>query len=311
MSLIITGASGSLGRLATQRLLERVPASEVILVTRKPEALRALTARGVTVRFGDFDQPESLRAAFAGGERMLLISTLSVGRRSEQHIHAIRAAIAAGVRYIAYTSSGGMDARNPAHVMRDHLPTELMLRDSGSAFTILRDSLYIEAALYQIAPRALAAGKWISSTGEGRVPFVAKKDCAACAIEALTDPAHEGKTYEITGPELLSYREVAAIASEIDGRAVEYTPVSDEEMAAMLAAAGVPVDYTEGMYTPGVGTSSIRDIVSYERGVREGFFAIHSNDVEKILRRKPARLREVFALHRQALMTDSFPGPSS
>jgi NAD(P)H dehydrogenase (quinone) len=301
VSLIITGASGSLGRLATRRLLERVPASEVILVTRKPQELAALARRGVTVRFGDFDQPESLRAAFAGGERMLLISTLSVGRRSEQHIRALRAAIAAGVRYIAYTSSGGMDARNPADVIRDHLPTELALRDSGSAFTILRDSLYIEAALYQIAPRALAIGKWISSTGEGRVPFVAKQDCAACAVEVLTDEAHEGKTYEITGPQLLSYREVAAIASEVDGRPVEYTPVSDAEMTAMLAAAGVPMDYTEGMYTQGVGTSSIKDIVSYERGVREGYFAIQSRDVEKILGRPPVRLRDVFTEHRNAL----------
>jgi NAD(P)H dehydrogenase (quinone) len=282
-------------------LLERVPASEVILVTRRPQELTALARRGVTVRFGDFDQPESLRSAFAGGERMLLISTLSVGRRSEQHIRALRAAIAAGVRYIAYTSSGGMHARNPADVIRDHLPTELALRDSGSAFTILRDSLYIEAALYQIAPRALAVGKWISSTGEGRVSFVAKADCAACAVEALTNEAHEGKTYEIAGPELLSYREVAAIAAEIDGRAVEYTPVSDEEMAAMLAAAGVPVDYTEGMYTKGVGTSSIKDIVSYERGVREGYFAIQSQDVEKILGRPPVRLRNVFAANRDAL----------
>lgn len=301
MSFIITGASGNLGRLATRRLLERVPASDVILVTRKPQELAALARRGVTVRFGDFDQPASLPAAFAGGERMLLISTLSVGRRSEQHIRALRAAIAAGVRYIAYTSSGGMDARNPADVIRDHLPTELALRDSGSAFTILRDSLYVEAALYQIAPRALAAGKWISSTGEGRVPFVAKEDCAACAVEALLDPAHEGKTYEITGPELLSYRDVAAIAAEIDGRAVEYTPVSDDEMAAMLAAAGVPMVYTEGMYTKGVGTSSIKDIVSYERGVREGYFAIQSQDVERILGRPAVRLRDVFAAHRDAL----------
>ncbi|HVY81095.1 MAG TPA: SDR family oxidoreductase [Steroidobacteraceae bacterium] len=301
MSFIITGASGSLGRLVTWRLLERVPASEVILVTRKPHELAALARRGVTVRFGDFDRPESLPDAFAGGDRMLLISTLSVGRRSEQHIRAIRAAIAAGVRYIAYTSSGGMDARNPATVIRDHLATELMLRDSGSAYTILRDSLYIEAALYQIAPRALALGKWISSSGEGRVPFVAKDDCAACAVEVLLDEAHEGRTYEITGPELLSYREVAAIASEIDGRPLEYTPVSDEDMAAMLAGVGVPWDYTEGMYTKGVGTSSISDIVSYERGVREGFFAIESQDAKRILRREPLKLRDVFIAHREVL----------
>ena len=305
MSFIITGASGAFGQLATRRLLERVPASEVILVTRNPQSLAKLAARGVTVRFGDFDRPETLRAAFAGGERMLLISTLSVGRRAEQHIRAIHAAIAAGVQHIAYTSSGGADARNPAIVSRDHLATELALRDSGSGFTILRDSLYIEAALYQIAPRALAAGKWISNSGEGRVPLVAKDDCAAVAVAALTDDAHDGRTYEITGPEMLSYREVAAIASEIDGRPVEYVSVSDDEMAAMLAAAGVPAEYSEGMYTKGVGTSSIGDIVTYEIGVREGYFAIQSNDVEKILGRPPKSLREIFAAHPEVLRNPS------
>jgi NAD(P)H dehydrogenase (quinone) len=301
VSLVVTGASGDFGRLVTQQLLARVPASELILVTRNPAALASLAARGVTVRFGDFDRPETLRAAFAGGERMLLISTLSVGRRAEQHARAIHAAIASGVSYIAYTSSGGADARNPAVVIRDHLATELVLKDCGVAFTVLRDSLYTEAALHQIAPRALAIGKWISSTGEGRVPFVSKKDGAACAAAVLTDASHEGKTYEITGPQLLSYREVAAIASEIDGRAVEYVPVSDEEMGEMLAAIGVPADYSEGMYTKGVGTSSIRDIVTYERGVREGWFAVQSADVLRILGHSPVSLREVFATNAEAL----------
>jgi NAD(P)H dehydrogenase (quinone) len=310
VSLVITGASGSFGTLATKLLLEHVPASEVILVTRNPKALAPMAARGVTVRFGDFDEPETLRPAFAGGERMLLISTLSVGRRAEQHARAIRAAIAAGVNYIAYTSSGGVDARNPALVIRDHLATELVLKDAGIPFTVLRDSLYAEAALHQIAPRALAIGKWISSTGEGRVPFVSKRDCAAVAVAALTDSAHEGRTYEITGPDLLSYRQAAAIAAEIGERPIEYVPVSDDEMAAMLSAAGVPEEYREGMYTKGVGTSSIRDIVSYERGVREGWFAIQSNDVERVLGRKPVSLRDVFAANR-AVLRDSPAKPSS
>jgi NAD(P)H dehydrogenase (quinone) len=105
----------------------------------------------------------------------------------------------------------------------------------------------------------------------------------------------------VTGPELLSYRDVAAIASEVDGRPVEYVSVSDDEMSAMLAAAGVPAVYSEGMYTKGVGTSSIRDIVTYEIGVREGWFAVRSNDVERVLKRPPVSLREIFTANRDAL----------
>ncbi|HEV7715197.1 MAG TPA: NAD(P)H-binding protein, partial [Steroidobacteraceae bacterium] len=206
MTIIVTGASGKFGRLVTELLLQRVPAAELILVTRNPGALAHLAARGAQVRHGDFDKPETLHAAFSGGERMLLISTLSVGRRAEQHIRAINAAVHAGVNHILYTSSGGAHPNNPAIVIPDHLGTERALKSSGVAFTIQRDSLYIEAPLWQIAPRALASGKWVTSAGDGRVAFVAKKDCVAVAAAILTSPGHEGKTYEITGPDLLSFR---------------------------------------------------------------------------------------------------------
>jgi NAD(P)H dehydrogenase (quinone) len=301
MSLIVTGASGKFGRMVTALLLERVPASELILVTRNPVSLAEMAARGAQVRAGDFDKPETLPAAFAGGERMLLISTLSVGRRAEQHIRAINAAVAAGVRHIAYTSSGGAHPDNPAIVIPDHLGTERALRACGVVFTILRDSLYIEAPLYQIAPRALHSGAWVTSSGEGRVPFVAKKDCVAAAAAVLTTRGHEGKTYEITGPDLLSFRNVAQLASEIDGRPIEYVIVSDDQMGDMLAAAGVPRHYVEGMFTAGVGTSSVDDIVSYERGIREGYFAVQSDDVRTVLGRPPISLRDMFIANRGAL----------
>src|SRR5262249_38230602 len=145
----------------------------------------------------DFDEPESLAKAFADGDRMLLISTLSVGRRATQHRNAIEAAVKAGVKHIAYTSSGGAHPDNPALVIRDHLETEDLLARSGVAFTILRDALYSEVPLMQIGPRALASGKWVGSAGDGKIGFVAKSDCVACATRVLTSRGHEGKTYEI------------------------------------------------------------------------------------------------------------------
>jgi NAD(P)H dehydrogenase (quinone) len=300
MSILITGATGQFGRFVTDLLLERVPASDLILVTRNPAALAQLSARGATVRRADFDEPDTLAAAFAGADRMLLISTLSVGRRAEQHQRAIDAAAAAGVRHIVYTSSGGADPANPAIVIADHLGTEAALKKSGVSYTILRDSLYAEVVAVDIAGRALATGKWITCAGEGRCGFVSKADCVAVAATVLTTPGHEGATYEVTGPETLSFRDAARMASEVAGRPIDYVVVDAEELDALLADAGVPRHYVEGMFVPGVGTSSRQDIVSYELGIRAGYFAVKSDHVQKVLGRPPKSLREVLLANRRS-----------
>jgi NAD(P)H dehydrogenase (quinone) len=307
MTTIVTGASGKFGRMVTEQLLEHLHPAELILTTRNPAALAGLAARGADVRYADFDQPETLAKAFADGDRMLLISTLSVGRRADQHRNAIEAAAKAGVRHIAYTSSGGAHPGNPALVIRDHLETEEALLRSGIAFTILRDALYSEVPLTQIGPRALASGKWVGSAGDGKIGFVSKADCVACATRVLTSRGHEGKTYEISGPELLSYRDVAALTSELTGRPIEYVVVSDDEMMESLIAAGVPRHYYEGLETPGIGTSSAEDIVSYERGIRDGYFAVKSDDVLGILGRPPLSLRQVFEAGVLSLRAPSQP----
>lgn len=301
MTTIVTGATGKFGRSVTERLLEHLHPAELILTTRNPPALARLAARGAHVRYADFDEPESLATAFEDGDRMLLISTLSVGRRGTQHRNAIDAAVKAGVKHIAYTSSGGADPANPALVIPDHLQTEDALQHSGVAFTILRNALYSEVPVTQIAPRAIASGKWVGSAAEGQVPFVAKDDCIACASRVLTSRGHEGKTYEITGPQLHSYRDAAAIASELSGRPIDYVVVSDEEMLASLIAAGVPRHYHEGLNTPVIGTSSAEDIVSYERGIRGNHFAVISDHVHSILGRAPLSLRQVFEANRDLL----------
>lgn len=307
MTTIITGASGHLGRSVTEHLLDYLHPAELILTTRTPEALGALAARGADVRYADFDQPETLEKAFQGGDNMLLISTLSVGRRAQQHRNAIEAAAKSGVRHIAYTSSGGATPDNPALVIPDHLKTEDALKHSGVAYTILRDALYAEVPVLNIGPRALQTGKWVGSAGEGRVPFVAKSDCVACAARVLTSKGHEGVTYEITGPQLHSYRDAAALTSEVGGKPVEYVVVSDDEMLAMLIASGVPRHYEEGMRTP-VGTSSAEDIVSYERGIRGNYFAVISDHVSQLLGRPPVSLRQLYEAH-APLLGEAPPRP--
>jgi len=302
MSTVITGATGAFGKMVTESLLRQMPPSELILVTRKPDSLAPLAARGAQVRYGNFDDGESLAKAFSGGDRMLLISTLDVGeRRRRQHDTAVDAAVAAGVQHIAYTSSVGIHPRSPAFVVADHLHTEERLRKCGIAFTVLRDSQYAEVVATMIAPLALATGKWVTSAGEGCMAFVSKKDCVEAAVSVLATAGHEGAVYEITGPELLSFGDCARIAAEVTGKPINFVNVSHEVMQARFDAAGVPRRHIEGTVHQAAGAWGSEEMMSYERGIREGYFAVASHHV-KLLTGRPARsLREVFEATRSAL----------
>jgi NAD(P)H dehydrogenase (quinone) len=302
MSIVVTGASGAFGTMTAERLLQRVPASELILVSRRPEALASFAERGVRIRYGDFDDRSSLMDAFAGVRRMLLISTLDVGeRRRRQHRSAIEAAVACGVQHIVYTSSVGIHPRSPAFVVADHLNTEEELRRCGVAFTFLRDGQYAEVIATMIAPLAVASGQWVTSTADGCMAFVSKKDCVEAAAIVLTTGGHEGAVYEITGPQLLTFRDAAQLAAQISGKPIEYVVVSHEEMQARFDAAGIPRRYVEGMYHKHTGAWASEEMMSYERAVREGYFAICSHHVQLITGRPATSLRDVYLANRAAL----------
>jgi NAD(P)H dehydrogenase (quinone) len=303
MSILVTGASGNFGRKLTELLLLKNPASELILATRNPSALAAVAARGVQVRAGDFDKPESLARAFVGADKMLLISTLAVGpRRQRQHRAAIEAAVAAGVKHIVYTSSVGIHPRNPSLAVADHVFTEDLLRRSGAAFTFLRDAQYAEVIATMLAPMALQTGQLVMSAGEGCMPFVSKQDCIASAAAVLTTPGHEGAVYEITGPALYTFREAAALTAEIGGHPVEYLSVSHEEKLAFFDAAGIPREYVEGeTNSDGTGVWGSEEMVSYERAIRQGYFSICSRHVEMLTGRPARSLRDVFLANLDAL----------
>jgi NAD(P)H dehydrogenase (quinone) len=302
MSIVVTGASGAFGKMVTESLLEKMAPSELILVTRKPQSLAHLAARGAQVRYGDFDDRESLQTAFTGGKRLLLISTLDVGeRRRHQHTAAIGSALAAGVQHIVYTSSVGIHPNSPAFVVADHLYTEDLLRKSGVAYTVLRDSQYAEVIVTMIAPIALATGRWTSSAGEGRMAFVSKKDCVRAAAAVLTTPGHEGAIYEVTGPELLSFRDCAALAAEVTGRPVEYVVVSHEDKQAEFDAAGIPRRYVEGLITEHSGPWASDEMMSYERALGAGYFAVCSGHVELLTGRPAVSLRDVYIANKAAL----------
>ena len=293
MSIIVTGASGQFGRAAAERLIGKVDPASLILTTRKPEQLADLAAKGAQVRAADFDDPASLKAAFEGGSRMLLISTARVGTRVPQHKNAIEAAVAAGVKQIAYTSFVNASAPgNPAIVSWDHRDTEKLVEDSGAAFTHLRDSHYAEAVAMVMAPIALMSGRLPGSAHDGAVAFVSREDCVDCAVAVLTTPGHENKIYNLTGPERQSVPKAMKMVSELSGKPVVFDYVTDDDMQAHFDRLGFPRHATDGPVDPARPWSS-DDMVSFERAIREGYLDVISSDVETLTGKAPRSLRDV------------------
>lgn len=282
MRIVITGASGHLGRRVIEELLERgVDASDLILVTRWPEALAEHAERGADVRHGDFTDPSSLPAAFAGGERMLLISTDAIGARVQHQRDAIDAAVAAGIRFVAYTSVVNPEpGTNPAVAVADHRATEDKLRESGLGWTFLRNSIYADLEAGNQAA-AVATGQLVTNGGDGKVAYVARDDCAAAAAAVLATDGHAGKAYDITGPERLDADARAALFAELGGRPVEVVQVDDAGYAAGLAeATGMPLPVAEVYATFGTAT-------------REGELDVLTDDFATLTGRAPRSLRDV------------------
>lgn len=276
MSLIITGASGHLGRRTAELLLdtEGVDASDVVLVTRDPSKLDDLAARGAQVRAGDFDKPETLPAAFAGATRVLVVSTDVVGARVPGHKAAIDAARGAGAQLIAYTSLPNPVAENPAGVAADHRETEEALAASGVPYTFLRNALYSEYRIPE-AQAAAASGAFHHNMGDGVTAYVSREDCAAAAAAVLAGgDEHAGKAYDITGPEALGGADLAKLYGASEER------VDDEAFTAGLIAAGLP-DFVAPLMT------------SFGVAIREGYLDQVSGDVEALTGRAPRSVAEV------------------
>ena len=292
MRVMLTGASGDLGSRIAGLLMQALPPGDLILASRDPSSLAPFAQLGIDVRRVDFDDPAALRGAFAGAERVVMVSTGVVGeRRRRQHLAALEAARAAGAGHVIYTSSVGIHPDNPCFVIPDHAATEAWLRTSGMAFTFLRMSSYADILVHAIAPNAVASGQWISHAGEGRVAFVAKDDCARAAAAVATTLGHEGAIYDITGPELLSYRDAAALTSEVSGRTLEY----------IVPPPATTLEQQKEQAETWIGSFTLAQLNSYEYAVRDGFYEICSEHVALLTKRRAQSLRELLRAHRQAL----------
>lgn len=294
MKLVISGASGDLGRRITTLLLQQLPYSDLILLTRNPAALSDAAARGATVRHADFAKPDTLRAAMQGGEVLLLISTLSIGKRATQHANAIKAAQAAGIKHVVYTSSCGIQPQTPSISGQEHYATEQALQKSGLTFTILRNSWYADVTPLLLLPACLATGSLVASTGEGRVAPVAKSDCARAAAGVLLAPQkHANAIYEITGPDLLTFADLARLLSEASGKHISHVEVTHEEKLAIFDAMGVKRDYEEGMMNEATNAWASNEMITYEMAIKQQYFSICSRHVELITGQPALSMREV------------------
>jgi NAD(P)H dehydrogenase (quinone) len=236
--IIVTGATGHLGRLVVEELLKSVPATEIGVAVRNPAKAADLAARGIDVRHADYDKPETLDAAFAGASKILLISASEVGRRLSQHQTAIDAIRRSGARLLVYTSLLNADTTGMS-LASEHWPTEELVKASGIPFVILRNGWYFENYTENFGP-ALQYGAISGSAGNGRIAAASRADYAAAAANVLTESGHEGNVYELAGDESFSMNELAAELSRVAGKTIVYNDLPVAEYRAMLASFGLP-----------------------------------------------------------------------
>ncbi len=273
-TLLVTGAGGKLGRLVVERLLAQ--GRKVIAASRDTARLADLAARGAELRRADFDDPASLAAAFAGVDRVLLVSTDELarpGRRLAQHTAAVKAAAEAGVKHVVYTSMPNPEPGSPIPFAPDHYGTEQALAASPLGWTVLRNSWYAENLLLGTLQHAAATGQWYSAAGDGKVNYVTRADCAAAAAGALANPPAGNTILTVTGPEALTTAEIVAKVAAVAGKPVAVVPVEEAAIAAGLKAAGLPDPYPAVLATFDTNTrigkaDVLTDAVEQLSGVR-------------------------------------------
>jgi NAD(P)H dehydrogenase (quinone) len=236
--IVITGASGQLGRLVIEELLTSVPANQIIAAVRTPAKVADLAARGVVVRQADYTHPATLDAAFDGATQILLISSSEIGQRLPQHQNVIAAAKRANVSLLAYTSLLHADT-SPLGLAAEHVATEQALKASGLPYAILRNGWYTENYTASIPP-ALQYGVLLGSAGDGKIASATRSDYAAAAAAVLRTPNQAGKVYELAGDTAYTLTEFAAELTRLSGKAIAYQNLPQADYAKALLDAGLP-----------------------------------------------------------------------
>ncbi|MFI9009938.1 SDR family oxidoreductase [Actinosynnema sp. NPDC053489] len=282
MPIVVTGATGQLGRLTVEALLRRgIPAADVIATGRDIAGIKDLADRGVTVRRADFADADGLAEAFAGADRLLLVSaSVPVGERVANHRRVIDAAASAGVSLVAYTSTTRADTATTV-IGATHGETEEYLRDRGIPSVLLRNGWYLENYTSQL-PQILQNGAVVGAAGQGRISAASRADYAEAAAVVLTTEGHTGAVYELGGDESFTLTELAAAISAAAGKQVAYTDLPVTDFARVLAAAGLPAELAEVL-------------ADADRGMNRGEMYTDSGDLHRLIGRPPVTLAEALA----------------
>ena len=285
LNIMVTGASGHLGQLVVQELI-RSSKNKIFAGSRNLEKIKAFADSGVTLRSLDFTAPSTLKDAFKGIDRLLLISTDAVGARVEQHKNAIEAAKAAGVKHIIYTSWPSPE-NSLAGVGPDHFQTEVLIQQSGMTYTLLRNFLYMDNFLHTLKT-AIQMKTLFGAGGEGKAAYVSREDCALAAASALDSDRFVNSMIDVSGPRALSYKDVAALASEILGVPIAYHDLSAEDFSKALVESGLPEQWAN-LY------------VSFDLAIKQGELSIPSSGVKSLTGKNPKDIREFIIENKKSL----------
>ena len=275
-NILVTGATGGLGKAVVDNLLKTVSPSGISVLVRDPAKAADLQAQGVTIKQGDYNDYASLVAAFAGVDKLFLVSGNDVPNRVPQHTNAINAAKEAGVKHVVYTSfqrktEDGSSAA--AFIAEAHLATEKLLKASGLTYTILKNALYLEVLPLFMGP-VLETSTIYLPAGEGKVPYASRTDLGAAGAAVLTGTGHENQAYELCSNTSYSFHDIARILSDLSGKTIQYVSPDAAAFIAALTAAGVPAEANH--MTAGFSVA-----------IGQGEFDFPSTTLEKLLGRQP------------------------
>ncbi|HUH18612.1 SDR family oxidoreductase [Albibacterium sp.] len=277
--ILVTGATGHLGTATLEHLLKNTPVNKIVAFARDENKAKHLKEKGIEVRLGNFEDTASLDKAMQGIEKVLLISTID-HQRYQQHKNVVDAAKKAGVKHIAYTGVTLKDVNTSAvkFLMDSHFQTEDYIKKSGLNYTFLRNSLYAEVIPIYVGEKVFETGIYLP-TGNGKVGYALRREMGEATANVLLQNGHENKIYQITGSELYSYQDVANELSSLSGKRINYTDADAATFPDKLKEYGVP-------------ELQILIASGFSADIKNGQYEIVSKDLENLLARKPASLKE-------------------